>query len=458
MTEPDWWEPDGELEERLLFARAKADDERFMRRLALADLLLPLLPEEVAAGQGFNWVTSVISGQQCVVAFTSEKAMYGLMHAEPPYRLARFFDLGRTWPDPKVWLAVDPGLPIESYLTPEVIINLGSLASEPATPLEEALAAALDEEDIEGYARALLGADVVLPIDPNGSATREVTDPDFPWTRLEDAEHSIVAYTSEERFREILGGGQESVTMRFVDLAAGWPGPETGLAVNPGHTFAAALNGSAVFIVGQRAHQFEEIALKAISEARARNDLTEGQQFQLAQRTVAEELAKLGVELPAAPATSLPAVPAEPVEPVVGGGAGLDQEIRELMAAAEADRPGTAVQVVVLAGQLDRYLRQGHDRVAGLIHRKPSGAVPLGELYERIGLLGEGSPFGADDDLGFLLRWWEDDPGAYQAPEMTGRQVPDGASLWRVDRAGHERLLARYGAGKGWIVVPGAPT
>jgi type III secretion system (T3SS) SseB-like protein len=454
MTEPDWWEPDGDLEERLLFARAKADDERFLRRLALADLYLPLLPEEVAAGQGLNWVTSVISGQQCVVAFTSEKAMYGLMHAEPPYRLARFFDLGRTWPDPKVWLAVDPGLPIEAYLTPKLILNLGSLASEPSNPFEEALAEAAVAEDIEAYARALLGADLVLPIDPNGSATRELTDPDFPWTRMTDEGNSIVAFTSDERFREILGGGQESVTMRFADIAAGWPDPEIGLAVNPGHAFGAVLNGSAVFIVGQRAHHFEEIAVKAINEARARNDLTEGQQFQLAQQRVAEEMAKLGVEFDAAPAAPPAAGP--PAEPA-GGVAGLEGEIRELMAAVEDGRPGQWVQVVVLAAQRDRYLRQGHDRVAGLVHRRPSGAVPLHDLYQRLGLLGDGSPFGADDDRGFLLRWWEDDGTAFQAPEMTGLAVPDGASFWQVDRAGHERLLARYGAGSGWTIVPNAP-
>jgi hypothetical protein len=457
MTEPDWWEPDGDLEERLLFARAKADDERFLRRLALADLLLPLMPEEVSAGQGLNWVTSVISGQQCVVAFTSEKAMYGLMHAEPPYRVARFFDLGRTWPDAKVWLAVDPGLPIEAYLTPEVIINLGSLASEPSNPFEEALAEAAVGEDVEAYARALLGADLVLPIDPNGSATRELTDPDFPWTRMNDEGNSIVAFTSDERFREILGGGQEPVTMRFADLAAGWPDPEIGLAVNPGHAFGAVLNGSAVFIVGQRAHAFEEIAVKAINEARARNDLTEGQQFQLAQQRVAEELAKLGVDLGAVPAPPAAAPPAGPPADLAGGGAGLDREIRELMAAAEEGRPGQAVQVVVLAAQRDRYLRQGHDRVAGLVHRRPSGAVPLGDLYRRLGLLGEGSPFGADDDLGYLLRWWEDDGAAYQTPEMTGLAVPDGASFWQVDRAGHERLLARYRTGGGWTMAPGAP-
>jgi hypothetical protein len=117
---------------------------------------------------------------------------------------------------------------------------------------------------------------------------------------------------------------------------------------------------------------------------------------------------------------------------------------------------GIAVQVVVPAGQVNRYLQEGHRRVAGLVHRRPGSALPLAELYARLGLLGEGSPFRPDDDQGYVLRWYEPDPAAYPSPTMDGVELPNGATLLAVDRTGAERPIATYRSDHGWSAVPDA--
>src|SRR6266508_139502 len=103
MTGADWV-PENVLERDLLRFRQNGDGEAYARRLARADLLLPLLPEEAAGGVPVSWVTSAAP-------------MHRLLADEAPHRVARFVELAETWPDPVVRLAVDPGLPIEAFLT-----------------------------------------------------------------------------------------------------------------------------------------------------------------------------------------------------------------------------------------------------------------------------------------------------------------------------------------------------
>ena len=400
------WEPDGDLERDLSACRQRRDDEAFLRRLARADLLLPLLPDRA----GPAWLTSLISGERCVVAFTSVPAMRRLMGGEPAYRSARFIELAATWPDPSVQLAVDPGLPIEVFLSPAVVVELAGVAALPATELEAALARALEDGDPEAYAKVLLATDVLVPIEP-GSESRDITDPAFGWVRMEGEETPIAVFTSPERLREQLGD-PELVEVAFGELVTAWPDPASGLAVDPGTAYGGVLAAEAVTGLGAELDRRGRIAAEIVREAGTRIDLTEPQRVHLAQRL-------------------------------------LDERLDERPA--EDDRSN--VQVVILAVQVERYLRQGHRRVAGLIHRRPAQPMPLADLYHWLGLIGEGSPFTAADPLGHVLRWVEADPAAFAAPTMDGVEVPEGASLWQIDGAGGEQRLATLRDGR-WVAGP----
>jgi len=328
------------------------------------------------------------------------------MGGEPAARSARFIELAATWPDPSVQLAVDPGLPIEVFVSPAVVVELAGVAAQPATELEEALARAIEDGDPEAYAKVLLAVDVLVPIEPGGSESRDITDPAFGWWRMEGEDTPIAVFTSPERLREQLGE-PELVEVAFGALVTAWPDPASGLAVDPGTAYGGVLAAEAVADLGAELDRRGRIAAEVVREAGTRMDLTEPQRVHLAQRLLDERLD------------------------------GADQ---------------ANIQVVILGVQVERYLRHGHRRVAGLIHRRPARPLPLADLYRWLGLIGEGSPFTAADPLGYVLRWVEEDPGAFAAPTMDGVEVPEGASLWQVDAAGAERRLATLRAGR-WVAT-----
>lgn len=430
MTEVEW-EPAGDLENELLAARFRGDQDSLVTRLVHADLLCPVNPSEVGTGLPLSWVASEISEHQCILAFTSTRSMDLLLGAGTPHRLTRVVELARTWPDQEYWLAVDPGLPIEVYLPFGMVARMADAACLPHTDLERSLADTLAAEDLEGYARALLGADVVLPLEAGSTGPRDVADPRFPWCRVPATGEfggAVLGYTSEDRLREQMGV-RAAVTVPFAELVKVWPDPSDAFAVNIGTEFAARLDGRVLRYVGERVARIEGLARKVTDDANARTELGIEERTALAHWRLREELDEAGLPVP---------------QPVAGS-----------PAPEPADEPGVAVQVVVAQAQVERFLTSGHSRVAGLIHRRPDiKMIPLGELYQRLDLLGPGSPFGAQDKVGYLVRWWEADPEAYPEPQMDGLDVPDGAALRRLAASGAEEPLAHYRAATGrWHMV-----
>lgn len=349
------WEPTNDLERVLADARSRRDEDTFLAALTHADLVLPT-PDDG------DVMLADVSGRRCVLAFTSDTAMRHVLGSEPTWRPVRFVELGRGWPDPVLWLAIDPGLPVEGLFTPVAVGDIAEVAGRPATELERDLASATAAMNVEAAARALLPAEVLVPLDPSGSQSRDITDPDFPWLRLTDESRPITIFTSPTRLREELGE-LDAVEVAFAALMAQWPDPTAGLAVNPGTSFECTLAAPSTAAIAQR--------VRAIAES-------------------------------------------------------------------------VLVEVVVPAGITDRYLRHNHNRVAGLIHRIPSARMPLADLYLQLGLLGDGSPFGAEDEVGYVIRWYEPDRDAYRAPTMDGVDLTPGAALWRVERDGAESCVAFY--------------
>jgi hypothetical protein len=404
----DAWRPADALEDELRRARSTGDRERYLRALAGADLLLPLIGEPDAP----TWATTTVDNRTMVLAFTSRQALAAVLGGPARSRRARFGELTRTWPDLQFWLAVDPGLPIEAYLDPVAVEELAAVADETADERERALLDAADRGDLEAFVEALSTAALCVPIDGTPGRRPALTDPAFPWWRLGLDGSPIAVYTSDRRLREQLGE-QEWVQTSLAELVLAWPDGETAMAVNPGSGSGSLLDGPVIAAVAQ---------------------------------LVKEQLTAVGGAPPAVVTQDGGRPDGAPVAPVNRTPAG--QLAGPVDQAPGSD--GVDVQVIVPPAQVARYLDSGHNRVAGLIHRRPDELLPIADLYANAGLLGDGSPFRTDDEFGYVLRWTEPTADAYETPVSDGIEVPADAVLVRVYQSGREETVARYLPSAGW--------
>ncbi|OPG03958.1 hypothetical protein B1L11_38895 [Microbispora sp. GKU 823] len=94
-----------------------------------------------------------------------------------------------------------------------------------ASAFERGLGAAYEAGDIALCLSMLRDTELALPVPPDGDAAwPTITAPDRVW---------LPAYTSVEAMRAATGRSRVRITS-MVELAAGWPDPRWGLAVNPG--------------------------------------------------------------------------------------------------------------------------------------------------------------------------------------------------------------------------------
>lgn len=257
MTAPGaQWQPANRLEEMLLAARQRQSQPEYLSLLAWADLLLPLSLDRPDDPDAITLVE--VSGHRCVLAFTSDQATRHVLGADRPRRPVRMVELPRIWPEPDLWLAIDPGLPIEMYLGADAIRALAAESDQPATATEAALAAAASSADPDAFAAALLTEDAVVPISPDAdSGSTDIADPDFGWCRMPGDEDLIMVYTSTPRMREQLGLNPY-VLVPFAKLLARWPDPATGLAVDPGASFASRLAAPLVAAIADRVRGYAD--------------------------------------------------------------------------------------------------------------------------------------------------------------------------------------------------------
>ncbi|MGV9380201.1 SseB family protein [Nonomuraea sp. NPDC003707] len=115
---------------------------------------------------------------------------------------------------------------------------------EPATPFEERLWAAHQDGQDALCLSLLRDADLALPITAAAADGTEAP----AWATAADAERTwLLAYTSVEAMRLATGGvATHCRVLSLVELAAGWPDPRWGLAINPGLTAAFMLESGTV--------------------------------------------------------------------------------------------------------------------------------------------------------------------------------------------------------------------
>ncbi|MFC4529493.1 SseB family protein [Sphaerisporangium dianthi] len=105
-------------------------------------------------------------------------------------------------------------------------------AWEPAGPFEENLCSAFAAHDLARCLALLRLAQLALPVSPAAAAGREPV----AWPAASDSEGTwILAYTSAGAMRAGIGAASpHHRVVTLPELAAGWPDPRWGLAVNPG--------------------------------------------------------------------------------------------------------------------------------------------------------------------------------------------------------------------------------
>ncbi|MGW0802394.1 SseB family protein [Nonomuraea sp. NPDC002799] len=114
----------------------------------------------------------------------------------------------------------------------------------PATPFEELLWAARADGQDALCLSLLRGADLALPV----TAAAAAGDERPAWATVADAERTwVIAFTSVDAMRLATGGvATHCRVLSLVELAAGWPDPRWGLAVNPGLGASFLLQSGAV--------------------------------------------------------------------------------------------------------------------------------------------------------------------------------------------------------------------
>jgi hypothetical protein len=118
MAEPRPWAPANNLEAGLVGAIEAGDPGEFLRRLAAAELLLPVDESVVPDGEPVVLPAVEVNGEWCVPLFTSPEAMLaGTGGQVRDCTVAPLRDLLAGWPDLDCGLLLNPLTPLQQRFT-----------------------------------------------------------------------------------------------------------------------------------------------------------------------------------------------------------------------------------------------------------------------------------------------------------------------------------------------------
>ncbi|MER5456732.1 SseB family protein [Micromonospora sp. NPDC002389] len=241
----------------------------------------------------------------------------------------------------------------------------------PANDVEVNLLEAAEAGSTDTFLSTLLLARVLMPVAADCVAGTRPGEPGFVWPTVQlDGQTFVVAYTSPQRLADHTDPAvAETLQVRFVQLIRCWPDTSWSFAVNPGTPVGAKLPGEQ--IVGL-ANWAAELGL---------GDDPERETESTAEPAVSSS----------SPREAAPVV--DPVRPIV-------------------------MQKAIAPSQLGYYLERGYDRVSGFVHRAGELAhldTPA-KLYGALGLNHPESPFAADAEQIYVLRWPAYRPSLYRIP------------------------------------------
>jgi hypothetical protein len=253
------WQPVNEVEEAMMLAASEDDRQAYFQLVAVADLFLPQIAGDESTEQRFLTVHAF--DQVFLPVFTSVQALAGqFAGAINGYTITNYAELRRKWPDPEWRLAINPGTPVDAYLSIESVeeaavgdvvvptmAELTEAAEEdegieqelqalyaagdyPVDDPDAALLAAAQAGDVYGYVDRLLDSLVLIPTTRPAGA-EEILEPDFPW--LPGPDQMIEVFTDPEALARTHPDPVPAVEVALPFALAMWP-DGYGLSVNPG--------------------------------------------------------------------------------------------------------------------------------------------------------------------------------------------------------------------------------
>jgi hypothetical protein len=181
-TLTDAWEPANQLEHQLRDALRDGDQDTYFSLLTGVELFVPLPPVDAdpeVKQAPFTWPTSTHDGRTHVLAYTSSEA--GRACLGPTYQQfvrMTLADMARSWPDQEWWLALNSGLPIESYLPAWFIGQLtAGVAPVPGGSSPQDVAAATHHT---GTPAPMVEAPPPVPPPPHGAPVPGTMPPPNP--------------------------------------------------------------------------------------------------------------------------------------------------------------------------------------------------------------------------------------------------------------------------------------
>jgi hypothetical protein len=330
--------------------------------------------------------------------------------------------------------ASHPTTPPSTPAQPEAAPADGDTEDEfvPANDVERELYDAADGGSTDRFLSTLLLATVLVPVANNSRPGSAPGESGFAFRTEEvDGERFLVVFTSRDRLAEHFSEPTRTVGVRFYELIRNWPDPAWSFAVNPESPVGAKYPGPQVIALASWA-----------ADAGLGADPAE-----------VEDRAVIPVPAP--------------------------QKV------SDAAQHATVMQKTVPPDQVDYYLERGYDRVAGFVHRanEVDHLRTPGELFAALGLVHDGSPFKADANEAYVLRWPAYRPSLYRIPyggqseqalramdgwvierppfrgngfapgegrdviaefKVDSVRLPHGAQLWRMDADGTEKMVAIF--------------
>jgi hypothetical protein len=469
-------------EERALHEAAQRGDRTtFLRTLlGVRQIWVPIVDGGdlmLAPGRpGFQWYVDESSGRRVVPIYTGPGRMREAMGGHP-FVLSDLAKVLRFWADPSWELVINGATPIGASIPGDRIAPMSAqVDADSAARLASDFPAQSDAErqmfdvrnDPEMVVKVLLDTTVFLPVwsrTPPAVQTRPA-DPSFPWSAVPVRGHpSVLAFTSFDWMKAAVGT-TAFVMPTFAELLSAWPEQDWSVSVNPGTPIEVALSG-------------EQIRGMALPRA------TEDVPPPVVESPVVES------PVVESPVVESPVLGSPVVESSVVGSDAAETTVRETPdedAAAVPPGPWAIMQKVVRHDHVAWYLEQAYDRVGGFVHRVQD-VVDLNTpklIYESLGLIREGMPFGLDDAEVHVIRWpayrsglyripfggqseealrsWGDSGWVLEMPPFNGdgfapgssgsireykvdsMRVPHGSEMYVIGADASERFVARYDA------------
>ncbi|MWA04794.1 hypothetical protein F8568_031380 [Actinomadura sp. LD22] len=256
--------PANDVERELLRAAANNDHDLFLQTMADTEILLPV-PDDTdytlrPGRPGFPWRTREVDGGTVVPVFTSPERLIEAAHAAgtgTEYIKLPFTVALRYWPDHGWQLAINSGSPAGGTVMAAQLPGLATWADqraaarmtdrfEPQNDIEQRLFDAARRRDTDTFFKVLLGAQVLVPSDPDTPWGIAPEDPAFPWRPVTvHGRTSVQLFTSLKWMNEAIGSSR-FVMPSLLDVVSAWPDPDWTLVLNPGTPIDATMPGEQV--------------------------------------------------------------------------------------------------------------------------------------------------------------------------------------------------------------------